>query len=114
MAFTETQLEKIKSEMDCFIEKRRPPKHLRNKVDLAYKIDKLSIIIYEMRARFMGEGMAEMPVAKAGYVVKDDKWKIYWQRADLKWHLYEPKKEVKKLADFIKSVDEDKHRCFWG
>jgi len=23
-------------------------------------------------------------------------------------------KEVKNLAAFIKSVDEDKHRCFWG
>jgi len=23
-------------------------------------------------------------------------------------------KEVKKLVAFIKTVDEDKHRCFWG
>lgn len=114
MAFTEAELEKIRKEMDSFIEKRRPPEHLRSKVDLAYKIDKLSIVIYEMRPRFMGEGMAEIPVVKAVYVMKDDKWKIYWQRADLKWHLYEPKKEVNKLTAFIKTVDEDKHCCFWG
>jgi len=47
-------------------------------------------------------------------VQKENKWKIYWQRADLKWHLYEPNKEVKTIKTFIKIVDEDKLGCFWG
>lgn len=31
-------------------------------------------------------GMTQKPAAKATYVRKTDRWKIYWQRADLKWH----------------------------
>ena len=41
-------------------------------------------------------------------------WKVFWQRADLKWHSYEPKPTVKQLTDFLKLVDEDEHHCFKG
>ncbi|MGH8716972.1 MAG: DUF3024 domain-containing protein [Burkholderiales bacterium] len=30
------------------------------------------------------------PVAKATYVKAQDVWKVFWQRADLKWHRYDP------------------------
>jgi len=114
MAFTDTELLKIQNEMNEFILKRRPPEHIRNQVDLAYKIEKQSIIIYEIRKMFQQEGMVDIPIAKATFVLKDTKWKIYWQRADLKWHLYEPNKEVKTIKAFIKIVEEDKLCCFWG
>ena len=114
MAFTDTDLIKIQNEMNEFIIKRRPPEHIRKQVDLAYKIEKQSIIIYEIRKMFQQEGMVDIPIAKAIFVLKEAKWKIYWQRADLKWHLYEPNKEVKTVKAFLKIVDEDKLCCFWG
>ena len=114
MAFTDTDLIKIQNEMNGFILKRRPPEHIRNQVDLAYKIEKQSIVIYEIRKKFRQEGMVDIPIAKATYVLKDNKLKIYWQRADLKWHLYEPNREVKTIKAFIKIVEEDKLGYFWG
>jgi len=114
MAFTISELEIIKKEMDSFILKRRPPKNVRNQVDLNFKIDKQSIVIFEIRKMFQQEGMVDIPIAKATYVMKENKWKIYWQRADLKWHSYEPIKEVQTVKAFLKAVDEDEFCCFWG
>jgi Flp pilus assembly CpaF family ATPase len=114
MAFTDTEFLKIQNEMNDFILKRRPPENIRNQVDLAYKIEKQSIIIYEIRKRFQQEGMVDIPIAKATFVVKEKKWKIYWQKSDLKWHSYEPHKEVKTIKAFIKIIEEDKFGCFWG
>ena len=36
----------------------------------------------------------EEPVAKATYISKTNRWKIYWMRADLKWHAYPPHPEA--------------------
>lgn len=114
MAFTNEEADKIKKQMDDFILKRRPPEDIRNEVDLSYKIEKQSIIIFEIRKMFQQEGVAEIPIAKATYTMKNKYWKIYWQRADLKWHSYEPNEQVKNISSFIKTVDEDKYGCFWG
>ena len=114
MAFTEREIEEIQNKMVDFITKRRPPENIRNQVDLAYKIEKQSVIIFEIRKMFQQEEMVDIPIAKATFVLKERKWKIYWQRADLKWHLYEPNKEVKTIKSFLKIVDEDKFGCFWG
>ena len=40
-------------------------------------------------------------------------WKAYWQRADLKWHRYDPDPEVDTINDFIKLVEEDEFGCFF-
>jgi hypothetical protein len=56
----------------------------------------------------------EEPAAKATYVRKTDRWKIYWQRKDLKWHVYQPQPEAVFFDEFVVIVDEDEHCCFWG
>jgi hypothetical protein len=43
-----------------------------------------------------------------------DRWKIYWQRADMKWHAYPPHPEAVLFDEFLAIVDEDEHGCFWG
>ena len=114
MAFTSEEIDKIKKVMDKYIEDKRPPIEIRDKVDLAYKFENQSIEIFEIRPEYKGIGIINIPIAKTTFNRTTNSWKIYWQRADLKWHLYEPKKEVKKLSDFVKIVDEDKHCCFFG
>ena len=114
MAFTEAEIGEVQNEMNVYITKRRPPENIRNQVDLAYKIEKQSVIIFEIRKMFQREEMVNIPIAKATFVLKESKWKIYWQRADMKWHLYEPNKEVKAIKSFLKIVNEDKFGCFWG
>lgn len=59
-----------------------------------------------------GEKM-EHPVAKATYVKSQAIWKIYWQRADLKWHRYEPDAEVGSLETFLAVVEKDEFGCFY-
>jgi hypothetical protein len=41
-------------------------------------------------------------------------WKIFWQRADLKWHSYMPSPEVPSIEDFLAVVQSDEHGCFFG
>jgi hypothetical protein len=51
MAFTISEIDMIKKEMDAFILKRRPPENVRNQVDLSYKIDKQSIPAFNDEVR---------------------------------------------------------------
>lgn len=114
MALTKEEIENAQEIMNKYIEKKRPPIEIRDKVDLSYKIENKSIEIFEIRPVYKGPGIVNIPIAKTTFTRTSNTWKIYWQRADLKWHLYEPKKEVKSLNDFIRIIDEDKHCCFWG
>jgi len=101
--------------MDNFIDKIRPPKEMRPQLDISYKIDKQSIILFEIRPNWRDAKLKmESGIAKATFVKSDKVWKIYWMRADLKWHLYKPKAVVGDLSVFLKIVEEDKHSCFWG
>jgi spore coat polysaccharide biosynthesis protein SpsF (cytidylyltransferase family) len=110
--FESKRYEKIISE---FINKRRPPAHIRNEVDLGFRLDGQGVEIFEIRAVWNNpEKKIEQPVAKATYVKRKNLWKVYWMKSDLKWHKYEPEFEVSELADFVSVVDKDKYACFWG
>ena len=101
--------------MENFIAKKRPSEHIRHQVDLNYKIEDQSVIIFEIRPRWdKPEIKMEPKISKATFIKAKNHWKVFWQRSDLKWHSYQPKPEVKSLNEFIKLVEEDKHGCFWG
>jgi len=115
MSFNELDLKRIEKEIKAFIEKRRPPVEIRNEVDLSYKIDKFSILIFEIRPIWNNpKEKMEIPVAKATFVKATNIWKIFWKRADLKWHKYDPLPDVKTMKEFIAEVDKDQYGCFWG
>jgi hypothetical protein len=47
--------------------------------------------LFEIRPAFQSpKAKIEHGIAKATYVKSQDKRKVYWLRADLKWHRYEP------------------------
>lgn len=101
--------------LENFIGRRRPPVELRTKLDLNYKIDNQSIIIFEKRVVWNNpEKYIESPIAKTTFIRNKGHWKIFWLRANLKWYIYEPMPTVKKLEKFIETVDQDKCGCFWG
>ncbi len=115
MAFSEFEIKQIEKHARDFLDKRRPPISIRKEFDLGYRIDGNSVIIFEIRFLFGNpERKLEKPVAKGTYSKKNNIWKIYWQRADIKWHGYEMKPEVDTLEQFFKIVDEDESCCFWG
>jgi hypothetical protein len=115
MPFTEFETARIEAAMSGFMAKHRPPPEIRDKLDLAYRIEGQSVVIFEIRPFWRDPGETiEEPAAKATFVRKTDRWKIYWQRSDLKWHAYPPHPEALFFDEFLAIVDEDEHCCFWG
>jgi hypothetical protein len=101
--------------MDSYIARIRPPEDIRDQLDVAYKIEDQSIIVFEIRPSIeKPEEKREHPLAKATFVNAKNHWKVFWLRADMKWHSYEPKPAVNTVEEFIHSVEQDKFFCFWG
>jgi hypothetical protein len=101
--------------MENFISRIRPPAAIRDKMDISYTIDDQSITIFELRPHFKERGRTiKSPIAKTTFVKAKNHWKVFWQRADLKWHTYEPKPTVRTLKEFTELVAEDEHHCFFG
>lgn len=115
MALSEFETKRIEKAVQAFIEKRRPPPHLRAKVDLDYRITGQSIELFEIRPQWDNPSVKrESPFAKATYVKTTGTWKVFWLRADLKWHGYEPALHVGSVEKFLAIVDEDEYACFFG
>jgi len=88
MPFTEFETARIEAAMSDFMAKRRPPMEIRDKLDLAYRIEGQSVVIFEIRPFWRDPSETiEGSTAKATYVRKTDRWKIYCNRADMKWHI---------------------------
>ncbi|HHR6458537.1 TPA: DUF3024 domain-containing protein, partial [Providencia alcalifaciens] len=64
MTFNDTQLNNINSCMEFFLEKRRPAEHLRDELDLQYRIEDDSVVIFEVRQLTWSDSKVEEPVAK--------------------------------------------------
>lgn len=115
MAISEFEIKRYEKIVGQYIEKRRPAPHIRSQLDLTFRIEGQSVIIYEIREVWNQPGKKlESPISKATYVKSTNTWKIYWQRADLKWHRYDPTPEVKTIEEFLAVVEEDECACFWG
>ncbi len=115
MAFDLIKKAEIIFIMESYLSEVRPPENIRPKLDIGYRIDNQSVIIFEIRPRWDKPSLImNSDYAKATYVSKNNFWKIFWMRADLKWHSYPPEPFVKELRDFLNIVDEDKHHCFKG
>ena len=103
-------------DMETYIGYIRPEPEIREQLDIAFEAKGQSIFIFEVRPDYMNpkEPKIHSPVAKTTYVKKNNHWKIFWMRADLKWHSYAPHPIAESLLDFVKVVEQDKHGCFWG
>ena len=115
MAISEFEIKRCEKLVGAYIEKHRPPPHIRNQLDLGFRIKDQSIEIFEIRPLWNNpDKIIEEMQAKTTYVKKSKTWKVYWQRADLKWHSYQPTPEVDTLEDFLELVSKDAHHCFRG
>ncbi|MFO7594384.1 MAG: DUF3024 domain-containing protein [Pseudomonadota bacterium] len=115
MAFSEFELKRHEKTLKAYLEKNRPPAYIRSELDFGFRQKGQSVEIFEVRPRWDNpEEKMENPVAKATYVKTQAVWKIYWQRADLKWHVYEPHPRAKSLEEFLQVVESDEYSCFFG
>jgi hypothetical protein len=115
MTLSEIETKIIEKAIAAFMEKRRPPISIRSKLDLGYRISGQSVELFEIRPRWdKPEIILEHDFAKTTYVRTQKAWKIFWMRADLKWHRYEPVPEVNSVEKFLEVVDQDEYSCFFG
>lgn len=115
MALSEIELQRCKKVLSHFLERRRPPVHLRNQVDIAYRITGHHVELFEVRADWQDASRKiEIPLAKATFVRTRNCWRVFWMRQDEKWHRYEPAAEVASLDAFLTVVDQDAYSCFFG
>jgi len=115
-AFQDAEHMAVTQALTAFLERRRPPPSVRHEVDLAYRIEGQSAEIFEVRPAWRGEAgeVIELRIAKATYVRAHDHWRVYWQRADLKWHRYDPAPVVPTIEDFLELVERDEYAAFFG
>ncbi len=115
MAISDFEEKRCKREMEKFLSGHRPPAHIRNEVDIGYRLENQSVEIFEIRPHWQNASeKTQTPVAKATYVKSQKEWRIYWYKSDMKWHRYEPSPEVKYFEGFLSIVGQDSHGCFWG
>lgn len=101
--------------MEKFLSTQRPPPQLRDQVDIGYRLDNQSILLFEIRPQWDdATNKVENPIAKATFVKASKEWRVYWFKSDMKWHRYDPNPTVKYLEQFLDVVVEDAHCCFWG
>lgn len=115
MAISEFEIKRIEKLVGQFVELRRPEPHIRNKLDIAFRIIDQSFVIYEIRPQWDNpEKIMEGPIAKVTYIKSKKVWKLFWMRADLKWHSYKPFPSSRHLEDILEVIGKDQHGCFWG
>jgi hypothetical protein len=115
MPFSEIEKRHIDEAFVPFMKKRRPSGEIRDEVDVGYRIEKQSVLIYEIRPEWKNPTRKmESPIAKATFFRSRKLWKIFWMPSDCKWHSYRPMPEVRNIKSFLREVDEDPLSCFWG
>ena len=115
MTLTEFETKRCEKLVAAFIERRRPASHIRHEVDLTFRIVGQSVEIFEVRPNWRDKSqLREHPIAKATFNRSNRTWKVYWRRADLKWHGYQPNAEVARIEDFLEVIEKDEHGCFFG
>jgi hypothetical protein len=82
---------------------------------MGYRLIGQSVELFGTRPDWLDpEVRWEHPFAKATYLRAADCWRVFWMRADLKWHGYAPQPEVNSLAEFLEVVDDDAFCCVFG
>ena len=115
MAFHDLERKKIERAVAALLSKRRPSSHVRAELDFGYRISGQSVELFSIRPQWDNpEIVHEYPFAKATYVKTQGAWKIFWVRADLKWHGYKPNPTVASIVEFVDIVATDEYGCFLG
>lgn len=114
MALTEHERRRIDRTLVEFCERHNRPE-LKDQLSLEYEVEGHNVTLFERRPRWDGApGHTDHPVAKFKFVRTAAEWRLFWQRADLKWHAYTPRPSSRDLSDLVDEVDQDPHACFFG
>ena len=74
-------------------------------------------MVWEIRPVYFDQSQeTKHGVAKFQYIRTRNEWKLYWMRADLKWHGYDPDpgQKLNELNEQIEEVERDLYGAFFG
>ncbi|MDO8987708.1 MAG: DUF3024 domain-containing protein [Coriobacteriia bacterium] len=112
MAFTEPELQAIHRALEPLSES--VPEHVRDRVRIGYEVDGHNVVVFEEHPDWQDPGQwMRSPSARLRYFRSRDEWRLYWMRADLKWHSYEVP-PARRLATLVRHVERDEYGCFFG
>lgn len=115
VALSEFETKRVEKLASDYTEAHSPPADIRDKLDLGFRVSGQSLELFEIRSKFRDPSVKiEHPIAKVTYVKKSKSCKVYWMRADLKWHRYDPVPEIASLEVFFRLVEDDQYGCFKG
>lgn len=114
MAFSEFELTYIDKTVGALCRRKTTPRHA-DQLRFAYQVDAHGVNIWEERPPWDGQGeWTRHGIARFRYVRKTGDWTLYWMRADLKWHVYDPDLMPHDLESLVAVVDQDKYCAFFG
>lgn len=114
MAFSELEIKRIAQTVGEFCRKSSPA-HLKNELSLEYVLKGHEVVIFERRPQWDNpKEWMESPVAKLKFIRSANKWRLYWQRADLKWHEYPGLSSSEHIGNLVREIDADPLTCFFG
>ena len=116
MAFTDLEIAEHTALIEQLLwSKHRPPLHLRDQMREGQRFTGHSIEFFYVRPLFNQPGKTvEESLAKVQFVRARRVWRLYWKRADGKWHGYHPFPEAPSLAEVLRVIDRDANACFFG
>ncbi len=105
------KVEKIASAFCAERNKHFPPDELR----IDYRVEGQNLFVFEVRPRWDNPNVTiEIMVAKLNYKKSKQIWKLYCQRQNMQWVLYEPFDSSKDLQVLFAEINKDRHGCCWG
>jgi len=114
MALSEFEHKRCEHLLDGWLQKQRPPAHIRPQLDYGYTLDNQTVELVEIRPVWDNPSeILRRPFARMTFVRTQDHWKLYWMRGTGKWHPYEPA-TYKRLEDALAEVHRDPMGCFYG
>ena len=114
MTFRESELAMIEKALYAFLERKRPPEYIRPKLDFGFRISGQNVELVEIRPRWDNPSVYEQqPFARATFIRSQNAWKLFWRRADLKWHAYQTSM-VETIDEVLAIVEKDEYGCFFG
>ena len=115
MAFSERERTANHAALKWLLARHVVPEHVRDQLEFGYAIVGHTVDLLEIRPDWKDKSITrQRPFARIKYVRTKDEWRLYWQRANLKWYLYEPAPLHETLQDALATVDEDHYGCFFG
>ena len=115
MALSPSQLAECLREVGAFMKELRPPQELREKVDYRIDIVGSEIVLSSVRPHWDNTpGKSQLPIAKVKWIATRKQWRLYWQRADGKWHSYNAGSRPLTIREALAEVRRDRHCCFFG